>query len=221
MARVRATDCISLDQLPRTFKFRGAHQKKIEIGWGKRQLRRQPMSFPCETASVFLPTGDIFHSPPVNHLYDLHLALRDADPTLPVGGFALHPMDEGDAMFALVSETSHLQTNVLLDEFGEGSLYVFVVSFEWWTRREGEEETPHDTWELYVAVDANLLHRVDSDWVPAAYGRYDRRTRTVTGWYDTMRELLLSVDPYHDQSIQIITGQLYDCIGAIILSDEE
>ena len=129
-------------------------------------------------------THDQFETNDVEHLYNLHLELHEAYPLLPLGGFRLELVEENEeeecAVFRLVMDTYHLQTDVLLEETGD--VWIFEIMFSWWLR-EQEEDGAYDSWPAYVAMDPSR------SFAPF-YGRLDDTCTTIISWHPTLKSLL-------------------------------
>ena len=166
-------------------------------------------TFPIPHCTVLFPNGVTFETTHVDHLYNLHLELYHAYPRLAIGEFRLELVEENEeeerAVFQLVMDTYHLQTDVLLEETGD--LWVFEIMFSWWLR-EQEEDGAYDSWAVFVAMDPSN---------PTSYGLLDETQTDVLTWHSSLRALLddCPYGIYSEETIQGIEKEIKGLIEEI------
>lgn len=171
-------------------------------------------TFPIPHCTILFPNGDTFEvDNEVDHLYNLHLALHEAYPLLPLGEFRLDLVEENEeeerAVFRLILEdTCHLQTDVMLEETGD--IWIFDITFSWWLR-EQEEDGAYDSWSVYVAVDPS------NPTTAPFYGQLDDTRTTLVAWHSSLAELL-SAYPYgvySKKTIESIEERIYQLMNEV------
>lgn len=179
-------------------------------------------TFPIPNVTVLLRNGDTFETTNIDHIYNLHLELHDAYPSLTVGEFRLELVEENEeeerAVFLLIpDDTYHLQTFVQLEEMGE--VWIFEITFCWWLKSHAhtaqEENEAYDSWIIPVAVDPTQKDRF--------YGHLNEDRDTVITWYPSL-EPLLSHYPYGNYSagtIKAIVQQIDKLIDEIDEADAD